>query len=86
MNTTHLLPEDQVPCVKVHSCKLTVHVWLCTRLSLGMWCNAKVGDIINHNQALEKLLCVWDLHNTADSYIMECCEHSHRDGQAEKQS
>ncbi len=58
-----------MPCLKLHSRKLAVHVWLCTCLSLSMWCNAEVGNIINHNQALEKLLCVWDLHYMAEPHM-----------------
>ena len=53
----------------MHSCKLTSQNWHCTRLSLSMWCNAKVGDIINYQEPLEKLLDIWDLHHTADSHM-----------------
>ena len=58
---THSPPEDETSGLEVDCCKLTVKVWLCTRLSLGMWSNAKVGHIVYDNQALEEFWWVWHL-------------------------
>ena len=58
---THSLPENQAPCLEVDCCNLGIKVWLCARLSLSMWSNAKVGHVVYDNQALEELWRVWHL-------------------------
>lgn len=58
---THPPTEKETPCLQLDCCKFAVDVWLCTRLSLSMRSNAKVGHIVYDNQALQEIWGVWHL-------------------------